>query len=282
MRDFDAVKAEHGAWTAHSIRLPDGRYTVSSGQDNHLRYVRRILQAVADLTDKPLRETKVLDLACLEGGFSIEFALHGASVVAVEGRRQNLAKLEFARDALGLTNVETVLDDVRNVTPARFGTFDAVLCLGLLYHLDAASLEGFLQNLWSLTTRLLVVDTHVSLFGGELVQIGGRDYAGATQPEHGAADDAATMARRNWASLDNRNSFYLTEPGLLNLLSDLGFSSVHCVEMPWYSIMSDRRTIAAIKGQRLELKCDDRALAALARREERPEWRVIEPVNRAR
>jgi SAM-dependent methyltransferase len=282
MRDFDAVKAEHGDWTAHSIRLPDGRYTLPAGQDNHLRYVRRILQAVADLAGKPLREAKVLDLACLEGGFSVEFALHGASVVAVEGRRQNLAKLEFARDALALTNVETVLDDVRNVTAARFGTFDAVLCLGLLYHLDAASLEGFLRNLWSLTSRVLVLDTHVSLFGGELVHIGGREYAGATQPEHGAADDAATMARRNWASLDNRNSFYLTEPALLNLLSDLGFSSVHTCHMPYYSIMSDRRTFVALKGQRLELRCDDRSSPAPARFEEQPAWRVIEPVNRAR
>jgi SAM-dependent methyltransferase len=282
MRELDEVRERYGRWTAHSIRLPDGRYTVADGQENHLRYLQRVLQAVADVVGKPLTETRVLDLACLEGGFSVEFALHGATVVAVEGRRSNLAKLEFVRDALGCSKLEVVEDDVRNVTRARFGTFDAVLCLGILYHLDAASLEPFLRNLYELTTRLVVIDTHISLFGGEMLRIGEREYAGATQPEHGETDDSATVARRNWASLDNRTSFYLTEAALLNLLSDLGFSSVHACEMPNYAIMSDRRSYVAIKGQRLEIRCDDRAPHTPMQREAHPAWRVVEPVNRAR
>jgi SAM-dependent methyltransferase len=282
MREMDEVRREFGDWTAHSIRLPDGGYTKVSEPENHLLYVRRVLQAVGDLVAKPLNEARVLDLACLEGGFSVEFALHGASVVAVDGRLNNLAKLEFARDKLGCSQIQVVQDDVRNVTAARFGRFDAVLCLGVFYHLDAASLEPFLRNLWELSTRLVVIDTHISLFGGESLKIGDREYAGATQPEHGETDDPATIARRNWASLDNRTSFYLTDAALLNLLSDLGFSSIYTCEMPNYRIMSDRRTYVALKGRPLAIRCDDRAPKTPVRREEKPAWRVVEPVNRAR
>jgi len=282
MRALDELRQKYGDWTAHSIRLPDGSYTKPSEPENHLLYLRRILQAVGDLVGKPLENARVLDLACLEGGFSIEFALHGASVVAVDGRRQNLEKLEFARDKLGCSQIQVVQDDVRNITPARFGSFDAVLCLGVFYHLDAASLEPFLKNLWELSTRLVVIDTHISLFGGELLKVGDREYAGATQPEHGEKDDPAKIAQRSWASLDNRSSFYLTEAALLNLLSDLGFSSVYTCELPHYRIMSDRRTYVAVKGRPLAIRCDDRAPNTPVRREERPAWRVVEPVNSTR
>ena len=45
-----------------------------------------------------MQDLRVLDLACLEAQFGIEFALHGSNVVGVEGREVNLAKAQFAKD----------------------------------------------------------------------------------------------------------------------------------------------------------------------------------------
>jgi len=41
MREPEELKQEHGDWTAHSIRLPDGSYTRVSEPENHLLYLRR-------------------------------------------------------------------------------------------------------------------------------------------------------------------------------------------------------------------------------------------------
>src|SRR4029077_4429616 len=79
-----------GPWTAHCIHLANGVYTFDHAEvDPRLR---RMLQICSDIVLKPLNNTRVLDLACLEGHFGIEFALHGCDVLALEGREANLAK----------------------------------------------------------------------------------------------------------------------------------------------------------------------------------------------
>ena len=157
-------KQEHikrlGPWTAHCIHLTDDIYTFDHPEmDPRLR---SILQISSDITGKPLDELRVLDLACLEGHFGIEFALHGSQVVAVEGRETNLEKARFVTKALGLDNIELVLDDVRNLNKDRYGLFDVVLCLGILYHLDTPDVMNFVENIATLCTKVAIIDTHIS------------------------------------------------------------------------------------------------------------------------
>src|SRR5208283_4911140 len=59
------------------------------------------------------RSKRLLDLACLEGLFAIE----------------------FARKVLGLSNCRLIKGDVRSIS-AELGSFDVILCAGILYHLD--------------------------------------------------------------------------------------------------------------------------------------------------
>ena len=78
----------------------------------------------------------VLDLGALEGAHAIDLATTADRVVAVEGRHANVERARFAIDALGVHNVEVVHADVEVAGPAAFGTFDAVFCSALLYHLQ--------------------------------------------------------------------------------------------------------------------------------------------------
>jgi 2-polyprenyl-3-methyl-5-hydroxy-6-metoxy-1,4-benzoquinol methylase len=150
----DLVKL-HGEWTAHCIHLGEGIYTFGKPQVPQAdSRVRRCLQIAADMVSPPLGKIRVLDLACLEGLFAIEFALHGATVVGIEGRHVNLEKARFAKKLLSLGNLELIQDDVRNLNRARFGGYDVILVFGILYHLDAPDVMDFTQNIYESCDRV--------------------------------------------------------------------------------------------------------------------------------
>lgn len=245
------VVAEHGPWTAHNVRLPDGSLTLSPGERVGAGWkVQRAVQAIGDLVGRPWEDLRILDLGCLEGQFAVEFALRGARVTAVEGRRANLAKAEFCRDAFGLERLELRCDDVRNLSAAAYGTFDVVLCSGILYHLDAPDAFEFLARVAEVCTRLALVDTHVSLRRLATAEWRGRTYHGRWYVEFPPGAPPEVKLRANWAALDNDRSFWLTLPSLVNLLTDVGFTSVHQVlSQARTGDYADRVALAAIKGR---------------------------------
>ena len=245
-----------GPWTAHNVRLAGDVYTMAPGIAGDEIKLRRIVQTVADLSGRPLAELRVLDLACLEGLYAVEFARHGARVVGVEGRAVNLAKASFAKDVLALGNLELRQDDVRNLSRERYGSFDVVLCLGILYHLDAPDLFAFLERIGEVCQRFAVIDTHVSLAPEEVRLHGGREYRGQSYVEHAPQATSEEKAGRLWASLDNPTSFWLTRASLYNALLHSGFTSVlECQLPPEPAKPDDRVTLVAIKGQRHKLAC---------------------------
>src|SRR5262245_49012933 len=149
--DLDEIKQKKqeiidrfGPWTLHAICLGGDVYTLDPYPESRLR---QIVQIAADIMGKPFETLRVLDLACLEGQFGIEFALHGAQVVGIEGREVNLAKARFAKEVLALNNIDLVLDDVRYLSKDKYGEFDVVLALGILYHLDVPDSFHFVEKI---------------------------------------------------------------------------------------------------------------------------------------
>lgn len=102
-----------------------------------------------------LASLRVLGLACLEGLYAVEFARQGARAVGIEGRDVNLEKVRFVKKALGLDNLDLHHDDVRNLSLEKYGEFDVVLCLGILYHLDAPDVFHFVESIGRVTRRSL-------------------------------------------------------------------------------------------------------------------------------
>jgi SAM-dependent methyltransferase len=214
----------------------------------HFR-LRRITQAIADLSHKPWTDLRILDLGSLEGQFSLEFASKGAQVVAIEGREANNAKARAAAASRGVANVEFVTDDVRNLLRERRGRFDVVLCSGILYHLPGEDGCRLVETISDLCTHLTIIDSHVGLLDLETVLWKGKRYHGVVYREHSNTDTPAMKMASAWASLDNETSFWMTRPSLLNLLRDVGFTTVLEVFRPAsFFDFSDRVTLAAIKG----------------------------------
>src|SRR4051812_28348623 len=232
---------EHGEWTAMAIKLPDGSYTRAPAVDHRLR---RLLQVASDVSKKPLAECRVLDLACLEGHYAIEFAAHGAEVLGTEGRAVSVAKCDYAKDALGLSNLRFVRDDVRNFSVSKHGKFEIIICSGILYHLVADDASRLLNSLHEACSGILLLDTFISVSGREKLDVGGQVLRGHHYHEHVEKEDKESKL---WASLDNDRSFWFTAPSLMNLLVEAGFTSVMDVMVPdMPGNLHDRKTYVAV------------------------------------
>jgi hypothetical protein len=127
-----------------------------------------------------------LDLGCLEGGYGIEFALHGASVVGIEGKEANFQKAQ---------------GDIRKIEQYSLGLFDVVLCLGVLYHVDAPSLFGTVKQIATSTSQLTVFDTHVSFSERGKYLCGSCLCHGRHVIEYDAETSQEEMDQELWGSL---------------------------------------------------------------------------------
>jgi SAM-dependent methyltransferase len=248
----DAIEARYGPWTAHNVRLAAGLYTISPEPAGDEVKLRRVTQLALDAFDGSLRGVRVLDLACLEGMYSLELAGRGADVVAIEGREANIAKARFGAHTLGL-EVDFQLGDVRDLSRERHGEFDLVLALGILYHLDDADLFPFVARISDVCRRALIVDTGVGSAGAEELEHEGATYRGVHLVEH--APDSTEEQREGavWSSLDNLTAVALTRPSLERLLARRGFTSVlecHVPAEPQKEV--DRVTLLALKGAPVE------------------------------
>jgi SAM-dependent methyltransferase len=246
------------------------------------RRVERVAELVCDLSGESLKTARVLDLGCNTGGFSLELAKLGAAeVIGVEGRPENLADGIERRAAEGLDQVQFLTpEDVRAVTRERFGEFDVVLCLGILYHLDVPAVFEFAREVAAMCRGYALIETQVALSAKGTAEFEGREYAGRWYDEDTSKDGA---------SLDNPRSFMPTKPSLLNLLADVGFSTVSEVlnpVIPPLAQFRDHTLLLATKGRVLHPHPDtdrwDERPGRIAHPAQGLRYRVLERLARRR
>jgi ubiquinone/menaquinone biosynthesis C-methylase UbiE len=125
----------------------------------------------ASLIEGPVREAlaaagpgaRALDLACCEGWFSHRLMDWGAGeVVGVDMREQSIRRAELVSDFLGYDSERLTFRtaDVHSLSAEELGSFDVVLCLGLIYHLEDPM--GALRLARSLTRGLCVVESQTA------------------------------------------------------------------------------------------------------------------------
>jgi SAM-dependent methyltransferase len=238
------------AFTAHNIRLKDGSRTKPEArylmeEDPWLVSARRVLDAVLPGERTRLR---LVDLGCLEGGYSVEFCRMGFNVLGIDVRQENIDVCNHVAARTGLSNLAFAKDNVLNIS--SHGTFDVSFCCGLLYHLDRP--RDFLKTLGAVTRKVLIVQTHFApdnyLPGEslprpmrravqELLRVQARKSSlspndtneGLTGRwfQEFANEEAFSKREGNkWASWDNKKSFWLHRSSLLQAISEAGFDLV--------------------------------------------------------
>jgi SAM-dependent methyltransferase len=159
-------------------------------------------------TDAFPEARSVLELGSLEGAHSFSLARRLERVIALEGREENIARAQFVQGLLKIDNVTFVEADLESTPLESFGLFDAVFCVGLLYHLPRP---------WLLLDQLAGVAPNVFLqtHYAERAETTVDGMPGRTYREHGRRDPLSGLSPE---------SFWLTIPALTERLEQSGYT----------------------------------------------------------
>jgi len=243
LRRRDEIVARRGPWRAHNLRLAKNAYTMGEGLLGNEARVRRAVQTVLDLAAARIKQLRILDLGCGEGGLALELGKQGAEVVAIERRVDLAEKAEFAREALGLRHVAILQGDVRRLSPEEHGFFDVVLALGILDRLEPPALFDVAKRVAAVCKGFALVEARL-----------------AARPRASHVHDGIVF-RGAARTLDNQPSFLLTRASMLSLLARSGFTSIAETLDP--DAASDTPCFAAFKGRRAALQTAPQVNAVL-------------------
>jgi methyltransferase family protein len=203
--DLKAEFAKRGPWITHYV--VDG---VESGGSFHALEDERIDQFFELFPDV----RTILELGSLEGGHTIALARHPGveRVLGIEARATNIARARFAQELLRIDNADFVEADLEKADLTAFGTFDAIFCSGLLYHLpEPWKLIGQFPHV---APRLFIWTHYTEENPDNLTMNGlrGREYeeGGRNEPLSGVSP----------------KSFWLTLDSLKQVLMNAGFDSI--------------------------------------------------------
>ncbi len=102
-----------------------------------LRFISRLRERLAASNRGRSKPLRILECGCLEGGHTsvLAQAFPEAEITAVDVRETSLEKAKFILSASGITNVRLSKENLNEPSPAFSQQYDAVFCVGLLYHL---------------------------------------------------------------------------------------------------------------------------------------------------
>ena len=161
------------------------------------------------------RARNILELGSLEGGQSFRLAeIPDSRITAVEGRPKNVDKALFVQRELNVPNVRFVTANLEHGTPTQFGTFDAIFCSGLLYHLPS---PGRLLDSFRAAAPDVFIWTH---------------YAERAETEHDGLPGRWYTEGDTTHPLSGLSpqSFFITRDGLIERLRHAGFAAVEIVD----------------------------------------------------
>lgn len=127
---------------------------------------------VVDLLSGSLSGKRVLDLGCNAGFWSLCAVEYGCEyVLGIDGRQMHIdqANLVFELKGIDRSRYDFRCGNIFDILTENIGSFDVVLCLGLLYHISKHI--NLLECVSRINTDILVIDTSLSSKDGSVLEI---------------------------------------------------------------------------------------------------------------
>lgn len=141
-------------------------------RNRSLKRKQYILDPVIKLFGGSLRNKRVLDLGCNSGFWSLCAIQEGADfALGIDARKMFIEQANFVFEVkeVDKNKYRFITGNIFDIDFADFGTFDIVLCLGLLYHINSPIL--LMKKIAKVNNDILVIDTRVSNTGGSHMEI---------------------------------------------------------------------------------------------------------------
>jgi tRNA (mo5U34)-methyltransferase len=119
-----------------------------------------------------LEGRRVLDLGCNAGFWALAAIESGADhVMGIDARQMHIdqAHLVFETKRIDPRRYEFMHGNIFDEDLTRFGAFDVVLCLGLLYHVNRPM--ELLESISAVNDDLLLIDTALSTLPGSCLEL---------------------------------------------------------------------------------------------------------------
>jgi 2-polyprenyl-3-methyl-5-hydroxy-6-metoxy-1,4-benzoquinol methylase len=140
--------------------------------NRHRQRKEYFFDPLVDMFGGSLAGKRVLDLGCNAGFWSLCAAQAGCDyVLGLDGRQMHIDQANFVFEVNEIEDdrYDFVAANLFDVDLRRFGTFDVVLCLGLMYHISKP--VDLMEKISEVNSDVLLIDTTLSTVPGSYLEI---------------------------------------------------------------------------------------------------------------
>ncbi|MEE4294392.1 MAG: methyltransferase domain-containing protein [Xanthomonadales bacterium] len=227
------IEQVHSREWFYAYELPDGTtaptYHGFDIQPIHDTRWRMLNQCLDDRIGQDRGSLSALDLASHQGWFAVNMARSGfGEVQGIDARDSHVEDSSLIGSVYGLDNLSFRQGNVHDLEPDATGTFDVVLMLGLLYHLENPI--GALRTCRALCRDLCVIETQIVPGMSGHVDYGSYQYVKELKGSFGIVDE--TMETHGPEASVTGICLVPSLDALVWILHAVGFSKVDVLEPP--------------------------------------------------
>src|SRR5215212_6873156 len=140
--------------------------------NRHQQRKKYFFDPLVHLFGGSLAGKRVLDLGCNAGFWSLCAVEAGCDyVLGIEGRQMHVDQANFVFEVKEVEKdrYDFVVGDIFETDLRQFGTFDVVLCLGLMYHISKPM--ELMEKIIEVNDDILVVDTRLAKASGSFFKL---------------------------------------------------------------------------------------------------------------